>query len=214
MLRLHDGPSLMPPAEGVQHLLRELDAGLPESEILITSREYHGRYYGTKTQPPAAATPDDGPLPNSAVWPPRPASEIASRFTLRAVAAPLAPTSGAAPRLARPAWIFGLNPHALALRDQLLRLDVPAQLVRLDRATDEALAEIEMLYRLQGPGAIFIVPDGCVPSSRESTTSLAAAFTPSSFVHGMHIEPVVSRTSANSTFLVRYATVDTRLTSN
>ena len=50
-MRIANGPSLMPKDEGLRHLLRELYAGAPEGELLITSWEYHGRFYGTEHHP-------------------------------------------------------------------------------------------------------------------------------------------------------------------
>ena len=56
MLKIADGPSRMPKDEGIRHFLRELYAGAPESEVMITSWEYHSRYYGTEHHPASAGT--------------------------------------------------------------------------------------------------------------------------------------------------------------
>jgi NAD(P)-dependent dehydrogenase (short-subunit alcohol dehydrogenase family) len=39
---------LMPPADGVRHLIRELEAGLPENEIVITDSQYYSQFYSEK----------------------------------------------------------------------------------------------------------------------------------------------------------------------
>ena len=80
MLRLTDGPTQMPMAEGLRHLVRELLAGVPKPEILITSWNYHGRYFGTKDHP---APKVDGPTaPIHTPWEPTPTTHIASRSVL------------------------------------------------------------------------------------------------------------------------------------
>ena len=45
MFAMSNAPKLMPVAEGLRHLLRELFAGVPKSEILITDWDYHQRFY-------------------------------------------------------------------------------------------------------------------------------------------------------------------------
>ncbi|MCG8587652.1 MAG: SDR family NAD(P)-dependent oxidoreductase, partial [Pirellulales bacterium] len=52
-------PELMPLAEGVQHFLREIHAGVPDREVLITNNEYFRRYYGEGSE----QIPDAPPLP-------------------------------------------------------------------------------------------------------------------------------------------------------
>ena len=47
--------SFMPAAEGVEHLVRELQAGAPEAEVLVTDPRYHARFHahdGTATDAP------------------------------------------------------------------------------------------------------------------------------------------------------------------
>jgi|GEM_PF-3088730 len=39
---------LMPPSDGVSHLIRELEAGLPENEIVITDSQYYSQFYSEK----------------------------------------------------------------------------------------------------------------------------------------------------------------------
>ena len=50
-MKLADGPTTMPKREGLNHLVREIYAGAPAGEVLITSWEYHGRFYGTEYHP-------------------------------------------------------------------------------------------------------------------------------------------------------------------
>jgi NAD(P)-dependent dehydrogenase (short-subunit alcohol dehydrogenase family) len=42
--------ALMPPDEGVAHLLAELRAGMPESETLVSDRQYYDLFYGERTE--------------------------------------------------------------------------------------------------------------------------------------------------------------------
>ncbi len=45
----------MPAAEGVDHLIRELHAGAPEAEVLITQERYYARFYSEDAGAPAAS---------------------------------------------------------------------------------------------------------------------------------------------------------------
>ncbi len=72
MLKMTDGPAQMPMVEGLNHLVRELYAGVPEGEVMITSWDYHGRFFGTEDHPKEA--PDGGagpPAPSKAREPKR-----------------------------------------------------------------------------------------------------------------------------------------------
>ncbi len=79
-LRMTDGPGQMPQEEGVRHLIRELHAGVPKSEVLITDWDFHGRYYGNEDHPTATAqvearqefTADTGPASSSTSAAPSP----------------------------------------------------------------------------------------------------------------------------------------------
>ncbi|MDE3054940.1 MAG: polyketide synthase dehydratase domain-containing protein, partial [Gemmatimonadota bacterium] len=56
----------MPAAEGVEHLLRELEAGAPEGEVLITQERYFARFYSDQAAPgteSGAVRPLLGPRP-------------------------------------------------------------------------------------------------------------------------------------------------------
>ena len=59
MLKMTDGPSRMSKQEGLRHLVRELYSGTPIAEVLITTWDYHGRFYGTEDHP--KVSPDRGP---------------------------------------------------------------------------------------------------------------------------------------------------------
>jgi acyl transferase domain-containing protein len=48
------GMQFMPAAEGLEHLLRELEAGLPVAEVLITDDQYYRKFYPTETQDSAS----------------------------------------------------------------------------------------------------------------------------------------------------------------
>ena len=65
---------LMPMQTGIQHLLRELYSKPADTELMITDREYHQRYYGTELskRPRNAATCLALPGKRSRQWRKRP----------------------------------------------------------------------------------------------------------------------------------------------
>ncbi|MEX2112415.1 MAG: phosphopantetheine-binding protein [Pirellulales bacterium] len=138
-MRLADGPTNMPKREGINHLLREIYAGGPEGEVLITSWEYHGRFYGTEYHPrPDGTVPKPGSINlNSTVaqaspvqaWNAWPFAPQVSRHELKMVAAPLPPDSPARPAWQGSACILGHNASALALREALQAAGVRVHLL-------------------------------------------------------------------------------------
>lgn len=135
LLKLSGGPTSMNKEEGVRHLIRELYAGAPDAEVMITDDEYHGRYYEVPHPP--------RPLPDDATVIP---NEIASRHQLRMVAAPLPATNSAASTLVGAACILGSNPTALALHDRLLSDGISVHMLPDSTSLQEVTAGIESIY--------------------------------------------------------------------
>ncbi|MGD9721270.1 MAG: beta-ketoacyl synthase N-terminal-like domain-containing protein [Pirellulales bacterium] len=166
-MRIANGPSLMPKREGVAHLLREVYAGAPEGEVLITSWEYHGRFYGTDHHPKFAGAADemDGIAANKSVavepstepWPPLPFEPIVARHELQMVAAPLPPGSSGELAWKGPAMILGDNPTAQALAARLQAAGVRVQLLPITASPEETKAAVEALYQNDPPRYLFLM---------------------------------------------------------
>ena len=108
---------LMPKQTGVRHLLRELHTRPTETEILITDREYHGRYYKNVDE---TARRDDLPArPGTTIEASEPTSNAIGRVVLRTVNAPLTGSKGAKP-LPSTIALLGNNPDADALAASLI----------------------------------------------------------------------------------------------
>ncbi len=168
-MRMGDGPSQMPKVEGLRHFVRELYANAPESEVLITTWEYHGRYYGTgyrrkpASQGLAPESEEDGratAAPTVAAeskWDPFPQPKLASRNVLVMANAPL--SDGASPKVALngPAWILGHNPTALALRDRMVAQGIEVVLLPDSAVVEEVAAAMDTAYKAQPPAALFLL---------------------------------------------------------
>ncbi|MGD9854398.1 MAG: SDR family NAD(P)-dependent oxidoreductase, partial [Planctomycetaceae bacterium] len=118
-----NGPALMPKAEGLRHLVRELYSPQENCEVLITDREFHQRYYPEPQRQvePAEREPDvagvSAPARTGEIDT-LVAGRIASRHVLRMEEAPLqGNATGALPGCA---VILGDNPAAVALRERLV----------------------------------------------------------------------------------------------
>ena len=171
MLRLTNGPVPMPKVEGIRHFLRELYAGAPVTEVLITDDDYYGRYYSTEHQPQSAGesrrTPSlaDFVQPTSVApvqhtWESLAYKSIASRHILKAMPAPLPPYSPTVPQFEGPVCILGDSPAAIALRDRLVAAGVSVQQLRFSTSLDEMMAAIETVYGSQAPRYLFVLQEG------------------------------------------------------
>ena len=169
MLKMTDGPAQMPAAEGVKHLVRELYAGVPAAEVMITSWEYHGRFFGTDDHP-KSPVPAPSPQPGQAPSGRRPSSPTSRRRrrsacrqraevgeTRRSSISP----SGWSWRWSRrrcrrarrptcsgkaPACILGDNPSAVALRDRLVAAGVVVHMLPDRHRAEETTAAVEAVY--------------------------------------------------------------------
>jgi len=167
MLQMSNAPQFMPKREGPLHLLRELYAGVPRSEVLITDLDFHSRFYG----PIAPATPAAAPAtpetpPTSPQEPPVSAQEptIAQRFVMRLVDAPLAgPADGMA--LGGPALILGDNADAQALAAALAAEGVLVRMLPPEDDPDRAVAAVEAAWTTH-PAATFFLMTARDPEAR------------------------------------------------
>ena len=183
MLKMTDGPGHMSKQEGINHLLREMYAGAPISEVLITTWDYHGRFYGTEDHPKPgdedgpsqsptdsipsteAATPIAPPAPvvkparpaPQAKWDPVPFVPLTYRSELRMVAAPLPAGSAIAPQWQGPAVIMGHNAAAFALRDRLQAAGVPVHMLPDTKSPEEAAAAMDTIYASGRPRYLFLM---------------------------------------------------------
>jgi NAD(P)-dependent dehydrogenase (short-subunit alcohol dehydrogenase family)/acyl carrier protein len=185
MLRMTDGPSRMSKQEGIKHLLREMYAGTPISEVLVTTWDYHGRFYGTDDHPkpsadrdpelspadvagtPAEAKPAAPPAVGTAssnttkspaaIWEKLPFEPLTSRHELRMVAAGLPPGTPDVPQWQGSACILGHNPTALALRDRLLAQGVAVHMLPDTTSPDEAMAAMDAIYASQPIRYLFLM---------------------------------------------------------
>jgi NAD(P)-dependent dehydrogenase (short-subunit alcohol dehydrogenase family) len=161
MLRISDGPTHMPKREGVEHFIRELYAGTPDSEIIITTWDYHGRYYTTKHHPKRAEAAEPTRQADAEVspelWGPWPLVPIARRLETQMVEAPLPADAPAEPRWQGPACILGNNPAATALRDRLQAAGVTVHMLPVSTSAEQATGALEAIYNLQPPRYLFLM---------------------------------------------------------
>ena len=144
-------PAPMSSAEGLRHLLREVYAGGPRSEVLITDWDYHQRFYGpgaSEKHPDDVAADDGKPVTGSVVEtaPARP--RVARRFVLRTFDAPL-PAGTVLPRRRSrgAAYIVGDNPEAAALQQRLAAQGVRVHMLSPAGGRSKiVIAELERLW--------------------------------------------------------------------
>jgi acyl carrier protein/NAD(P)-dependent dehydrogenase (short-subunit alcohol dehydrogenase family) len=168
---------LMPLAEGIAHLVRELAAGAPAPEVLITERRHWQRFAagigklaertpGAKSSPvvapPAAKVVANAP-PNHAASDVEAAADAdhsvelhTHRCQLRTLVAPLSPNSPKLPALDGPAWILGENAAALALAARLSALGCGVRHIRVGDV-DATLAEVDRLWAEEPAKHLFLM---------------------------------------------------------
>jgi acyl transferase domain-containing protein/NADP-dependent 3-hydroxy acid dehydrogenase YdfG len=157
---------LMPLAEGIAHLVRELATGHGEPEVLITERRHWERFaagLGTanevaNTEPTKAVdepevdsssdTTDDASAP----------IELRTyRCQMRTLSAPLPANAPAVPALDGTAWIVGDNPGARALAIRLNALGCATRHIAIGSTIDQTLAEIDRLWAEQPAKHLFLM---------------------------------------------------------
>ncbi len=149
----------MSSAEGLRHLLREVYAGGPRSEVLITDWDYHQRFYGpgANEKHPDDLAPDDAKPPTGSVLESVPATRcIARRFVLRTFDAPLPAGTPAAPPIEGAAYILGDNPEAAALQQRLAAQGVRVYLLAPQADPQVVIAELERLWAAEPATSLFV----------------------------------------------------------
>ncbi len=163
-----NGPALMPKAEGIRHLLRELYSPQENCEVLITDWEFHQRYYPEEVQHEAASernrskqpeTSEAGSATNgqersSATVAKTEVPRIASRHVLRLEDAPL--TGPATGPLPGSALILGENAAAACLRDRLVAQGVRAHLLPVANA-EQTIRQMEQIWAAEPARALFLM---------------------------------------------------------
>ncbi len=177
-LKASNAPELMPVHEGIRHFIREIYAGVPESEVLITNTEYFQRYYGAtsytlpdappvpapvKTAPvkatPAKPTKVDDSLPGDPKWdkPLSVSERIARRAVLRAVETPLPIDAAPTPTFEGPVLILGDNPDALALEQKLTASGANVKRLVPQVNIQQTIAELESLWSVHPATSLFLM---------------------------------------------------------
>jgi len=154
--QITDGPTLMPKREGIAHLIRELYCPAREHEVLVTSWDYYGRFYGDG---PTADTIVQDTLPASRARLPAesvPGKRIASRYILRLVDAPLESATGDQLGITGPALILGENVAAWALAAKLESLGISARVLPTGDDPQMSLAQFDRAWST-GPAATLFV---------------------------------------------------------
>ncbi len=151
---------LMPPAEGIAHLLRELASKEVAPEVLITERRHWERFAAelgkvaegfSHEASPAAAGPE--------------VELHTHRCQLRTLIAPLPSDGPQTPRLDGAAWIVGDNPAAAELAERLNEMGCLARRLVPNVDLDQTLAEVERLWAERPAKHLFLMtgrdtPDG------------------------------------------------------
>ncbi len=160
---ISQGPKLMPMREGIRHLLRELYAGAPRSEVLITDWDYYRRFYVDKKrsspQGESAARSDSAPIESEAPAESKSsaAPTIAQRRVPRMVDAPLPMSTVADLRIDGAALILGENAAAAALGQRLQAAGASVRFLRSSDNPDTVVAELEQQWSAEPVRHLFIL---------------------------------------------------------
>jgi acyl transferase domain-containing protein/NAD(P)-dependent dehydrogenase (short-subunit alcohol dehydrogenase family) len=150
VLEMTDAPAYMPKAEGIRHLLREIYAGTPQSEVLITDWDYYQRFYG-------AAFLTSLPLEVGEAAAEPPESGIAQRYVLRTFDAPLPAGAPSSPVIDGPVYILGQNTDAQALCQRLVNQGVTVHMLPVSEAQADVVAGLERLWATSPAHYLFLM---------------------------------------------------------
>ena len=151
MMRAANGPVPMPKQEGVRQFLRELYAGTPCSEVLVTSRKYYERFYGNPTENlrHGEQAGEASPSTQAEMSAERPRDRLTRRLVLRMSETPSITLPAAALKLHGAAVIVGHNPAAFALRDRLQDLGASVFILTSTEDPKDAVNELHRLWDLK-----------------------------------------------------------------
>jgi NAD(P)-dependent dehydrogenase (short-subunit alcohol dehydrogenase family) len=158
---------LMPLAEGITHLVRELAAGVPDAEVLVTERRHWDRFAAglgkLVDREPQARPASQAARPAPAAAVPNqvaPTTKVAletHRCVLRTLEAPLPAGSPASPAFESAVWILGNNPVAAALEQRLVGQGVTVQRLPMTDSADQTLAAMDQLWQVQPAKHLFVL---------------------------------------------------------
>ncbi|WP_158265410.1 type I polyketide synthase [Blastopirellula marina] len=167
--------TLMPLAEGLGHLIREIEADAPRSEVLITERRHWQRFadgLGKLAESRSETTtlaPVQPPASGKPLGPADASVELRTqRCELKLIDAPLPPGSPAAPTFDAPVWILGENNVALELESQLKTAGTEVYRFPAGSSLDATLAQLEALHPEQPAKTLFLttgrdaIPTDCL----------------------------------------------------
>ncbi|MCC9607890.1 SDR family NAD(P)-dependent oxidoreductase [Blastopirellula sp. JC732] len=171
---------LMPLAEGIGHLIREIEADVPRGEILITERRHWQRFADglgvlaeSRAEAPAAAPAKPAePVSSDPLGPADASVELRTeRCELKLIDAPLPTGTAAAPTFTGPVWILGENADAVELEQRLAQAGVEVYRFGARADLDETLAWLDSLHPEKPAQRLFLM------TSRDavSTDPLSAA---------------------------------------
>ncbi|PQO44279.1 type I polyketide synthase [Blastopirellula marina] len=154
---------LMPLAEGIGHLIREIEADVPRGEILITERRHWQRFadgLGIKVEsrpetPPAAPAK---PASTEPLGPPDASVELRTeRCELKLIDAPLAAGTPNMPTLDGPVWILGENADSVELEQRLQQAGAEVYRFGARADLDETLAWLDALHPERPAKRLFLM---------------------------------------------------------
>ncbi|EAQ79138.1 type I polyketide synthase [Blastopirellula marina] len=155
---------LMPLAEGVGHLIREIEADVPRGEILITERRHWQRFadgLGILAESRAEAKPSAAPAEPVSTEPLGPADAAVElrteRCELKLIDSPLAAGTPTAPTFDGPVWILGENADAVELEQRLQQAGVEVYRFGARADLDETLAWLDALHPEKPAKRLFLM---------------------------------------------------------
>ena len=149
VLEMADAPAYMPKREGIRHLVRELYAGVPRSEILITDWDYYQRFYGV-------AFLESLKL-DAAEIPPASEGRVAQRHILRTFDSPLPESSPVMPAIDGPVLILGQNQAAQALCQRLVDHGVAVHMLPVSEQAADVIAALERVWASEPAAHLFLM---------------------------------------------------------
>jgi len=149
VLEMVDAPAYMPKREGIRHLLRELYAGTPQSEVLITDWDYYQRFYGVAFLELQPLDPGEASA--------APEGRVAQRHVMRMVDAPLAESSPKMPAIDGPVLILGQNRVSQTLCQQLVDHGVAVQMLPVSEDAADVIAALERIWETQPATHLFLL---------------------------------------------------------
>ncbi|MFI4875495.1 MAG: SDR family NAD(P)-dependent oxidoreductase, partial [Blastopirellula sp. JB062] len=164
VLRDKSALKLMPLAEGIGHLIREIEADVPCGEVLITERRHWQRFadgLGFSSEDAPVTPSDHEPQTEVSSEPLAPADSSVElrteRCELKLIDAPLPAATASAPTFDSPVWILGENADAIELERRLRQTNVEVHRFKADADLDETLAWLDSLHPQRPAKHLFLM---------------------------------------------------------